>query len=151
MVYKEQRSYNYNFYLEKDFLQKYFELEDNYSSYLQFKITKSLFDYLKNKFLKDVEHNPQYFYNFNHADVKIYLTTNDIEKIDDISCFIQSVMDKNQLIDIYWDSISTSKFSKKYEIKIETFNASLDKIYDCFLLNKELSNNNLGSNKKIKI
>jgi hypothetical protein len=149
MLYSEKKSYHYAFCLENKSLEDYTK-GDASCNHLRWMVTKHLFNYLENKFFKNIENDPQYFYNFNHPDNYVNLLTNDENKINEISSFFQFIMHENKIMDIYCECMLHGKIHKKYEINTEFFITKLDKYYDYWILNRDLSNSNNVS-KKLKI
>lgn len=150
MLYKEDRSYQYTFFLEDESIKDYAE-KDISLNYLRYKVSEYLFQYLEEKFFKDMGNHPNYFYKFTHPDVNIVLVTNDLNKVDELSAFFKVIMDGNKLMEIYSQSKVEKRIAKKYEINKEIFKSSLDKFYDYYILQSELSHNTNEANKKIKI
>ncbi len=148
MLYKEKRAQYYTFFIEDESLKDY-TTEDETLSLLRWRVSENLFQYLDKKFF--IEDNPEYLYKFTHPDVNIVLITDDTSKVEQLSFFLSNIMNNNQLMEIYSDSISKNKFSKKYEIDQKIFKSKLDKAYDYFVLNSELSKSNNNTNKKVKI
>jgi hypothetical protein len=141
MIYKEERLHYYTFDLNQEAVQGV-EFKDHPEHILRWSVKFMLFNYLNKRF---IDNNNGKYYDFEHKN-NIRLITNDEDKINDISAFIHMILIDNKLVHIFTNN-PLDKFGNKDQ---ELFDKELDKLYDYFILNKELSNSNNYS-KKVKL
>jgi hypothetical protein len=141
MLYKEERLHYYTFDLNQEAVQGV-EFKDHPEHILRWSVKFMLFNYLNKRF---IDNNNGKYYDFEHKN-NIRLITNDEDKINDISAFIHMILIDNKLVHIFTNN-PLDKFGNKDQ---ELFDKELDKLYDYFILNKELSNSNNYS-KKVKL
>jgi hypothetical protein len=140
MLYKEERLHYYTFDLTQEAVQG-FNLKDYPTDTLRWAVKFMLFKYLNKRF---IDNNGKY-YDFQHKNI-ITLITNDEDKINDLSQFLHMILIDNKLVKIFANN-PLDKFGNKDQ---EIFDKELDKFYNYFILNKELSNSS-NYQKKVKI
>jgi hypothetical protein len=141
MLFQEERLHYYTFDLDHNAVKNY-GTEDCSSSLLRWQVKSALFKYLDKKFITT---DSDKYYNFKHDNI-IILITNDENKIEEISHFLHTLLQDDKLVNIYLASRLNNHVDKDHEV----FTTELNKFYDYYILEKELSNSN-EIRKKVKL
>lgn len=141
MRFNEERLHYYTFDLDHNAVKSY-ETKDCSASLLRWQIKSALFKYLNKKFIPT---DSDKYYNFKHDNI-IILITNDENKIEEISHFLHILLQNEKMVNIYLASQLHNHSDKDHEV----FTNELNKFYDYYILEKELSNSN-EIRKKVKL
>jgi hypothetical protein len=143
MSLKEKRAHYYTFMLEEDFFEPYEEEFPN-SDLLRWSVTGVLFGYISDKFIETEKKNPNFFYDFKHPNVNMVLITNDENKIDEISGFLNYLLKDDQLMKAFFLA------ERDDYVDRNIFDSHLDKVLGAFQLDRELPINT-NNQRKAKI